>query len=184
MLLAARLRNQHPAQRANGLLLVVRLSSERAYKLCARTAALQRPALRHRRSRGLSPALSAGSDDRSAEPSACNPLLRNRWTGQGFLCSPRGCVTPGSLAFGHGNNFFGVKLKSGWSSGHDDAIVRNDDRAHWTQGPWVDMNPSNGSYVSVNGWTDSPVGTWICTSGITTRSDLRRGDRSVTPFRR
>jgi streptogrisin C len=33
----------------------------------------------------------------------------------------------------------------------------------------VDYNPSNGGFINVSGYSDSPVGTVVCKSGITTK---------------
>lgn len=92
--------------------------------------------------------------------------LRNPSTGQGYLLTAGHCVSAGSYVYSRGI-WFGTTLES-WYPGLDDAIIRKDN-SYWYQGPWVDTNPSNGGYVNVYGYSDAPVGTLICKSGITTK---------------
>jgi len=94
--------------------------------------------------------------------------LRNASTGQGYLLTAGHCVSAGSLTTGQGGVIFGPVLES-WFPTFDDAIVRNDNPGYWIQGPWVDTNPSNGPVIVISGFSDSPVGTSICKSGITTK---------------
>ena len=69
---------------------------------------------------------------------------------------------------GQGNVAFGSVLES-WFPSYDDAIARYNNNGLWTQGPWVDTNPSNGGIITTTGSTDAPVGTIVCKSGITTK---------------
>jgi streptogrisin C len=93
--------------------------------------------------------------------------LRDQSTGQGYLLTAGHCVSTGSSLFGHDGTFFGPVLES-WFDVYDDAIARNDNAGYWTQGPWVDGNPSNGGFYVITGFTDAPIGTTLCKSGITT----------------
>jgi len=56
-----------------------------------------------------------------------------------------------------------------WFPSYDDSITRYNNNGLWTQGPWVDTNPSNGGIITTTGSTDAPVGTIVCKSGITTK---------------
>lgn len=94
--------------------------------------------------------------------------LRNVTTGAKYLLTAGHCVSAGSSLSGQGGVNFGAVLES-WYPSYDDAIIRNDNTAHWIQGPWVDTNPSNGGIVTTSGFTDGPVGTVICKSGVTTK---------------
>jgi streptogrisin C len=95
--------------------------------------------------------------------------LRNPSTGKGFLLTAGHCVSSGSTLTGQGGVAFGPVLES-WFPTYDDALARNDSAGgFWIQGPWVDTNPSNGSFINTSGFTDGPVGTSICKSGITTK---------------
>jgi streptogrisin C len=93
--------------------------------------------------------------------------LRNGSTGQGYLLTAGHCVSTGSTLRGQGGVAFGPVQES-WFPSYDDAIARNDSGGHFVQGPWVDYNPSNGGYITTSSYTDAPVGTSICKSGITT----------------
>ena len=108
--------------------------------------------------------------------------LRNPSTGQGYLLTAGHCVSAGSTLTGQGGVAFGPVLES-WFPGWDDALARNDNPGYWNQGPWVDYNPSNGGVITVSGYTDAPVNTLICKSGITTKwtcGYIRGKDETVT----
>jgi streptogrisin C len=94
--------------------------------------------------------------------------LRNPSTGQGFLLTAGHCVSAGQTLTGQGGVAFGPVLES-WFPGFDDAIARNNNPGFWIQGPWVDTNPSNGGFINTSGFTDAPVNTFVCKSGITTK---------------
>jgi streptogrisin C len=97
--------------------------------------------------------------------------LRNPSTGQGFLLTAGHCVSTGSTVYGQGGVLLGTTVASFFPS-YDDALIRNDNPSYWVQGRWVDTNPSNGSIVTLSGfsgYSDSPVGTYVCKSGITTK---------------
>jgi streptogrisin C len=94
--------------------------------------------------------------------------LRNTSNGKKYLLTAGHCVNAGSTLSGQGGVNFGAVLES-WYPSYDDAIARNDNTAYWIQGPWVDTNPSNGGIVTSSGFTDGPVGTVICKSGIKTK---------------
>lgn len=93
--------------------------------------------------------------------------LRNPSTGQGFMLTAGHCVSSGSTVYGQGWFTFGPVLES-WFPSYDDAFVRNDNPSYWWQGPWVDTSPSNGGVITTRSYTDAPVGTTVCKSGITT----------------
>lgn len=93
--------------------------------------------------------------------------LRNNTTGQGYLLTAGHCTSTGQANYGQGGYYFGPTVSS-WFPGYDDALIRNDNAGHWVQGPWVDYNPSNGGFINVSGYSDSPVGTVVCKAGITT----------------
>ncbi|HEX6352432.1 S1 family peptidase [Actinophytocola sp.] len=93
--------------------------------------------------------------------------LRNPSTGQGYLLTAGHCTAAGQANYGQGSVYFGPTVSS-WFPTYDDALIRNDNPGYWIQGPWVDYNPSNGGFINVSGHSDSPVGTVICKSGITT----------------
>jgi streptogrisin C len=94
--------------------------------------------------------------------------LRNPSTGQGFLLTAGHCTASGQSNYGQGGYYFGPTLSSFFPT-YDDALIRNDSGGYWIQGPWVDYNPSNGGYINVSGYSDSPVGTLVCKAGITTK---------------
>jgi streptogrisin C len=94
--------------------------------------------------------------------------LRNPSTGQGFVLTAGHCVSTGSTVTGQDGTTLGTTMSS-WFPSYDDALIRNDNPSYWIQGPWVDTNPSNGGIVTVSGYSDSPVGTYMCKSGITTK---------------
>lgn len=93
--------------------------------------------------------------------------LRNASTGQGYLLTAGHCTGTGAANYGQNSVYFGPTVSS-WFPTYDDALIRNDNAGYWVQGPWVDYNPSNGGFINVSGYSDSPVGTVICKSGITT----------------
>ena len=98
--------------------------------------------------------------------------LRNQSTGVGFLLTAGHCVRAGERVSGQGGFLgsgvdFGPVMES-WFPTFDDALIRNDYPTKWIQGPFVDLTPSNGRTVPVTGFTDAPVGTTVCKSGITT----------------
>ncbi len=94
--------------------------------------------------------------------------LRNPSTGARYLLTAGHCVSDGSTLRGQGNVAFGTVLES-WFPTFDDAIARYNHNGLWTQGPWVDTNPSNGGVIITSGRTDAPVGTIVCKSGINTK---------------
>jgi streptogrisin C len=94
--------------------------------------------------------------------------LRNPSTGARYLLTAGHCVNAGNTLRGQGNVAFGSVLES-WFPSYDDAIARYNNNGLWTQGPWVDTNPSNGGVIITSGSTDAPVGTVVCKSGITTK---------------
>lgn len=70
---------------------------------------------------------------------------------------------------GHDGNSIGPVLEA-WFPIYDDAIIRVDNPGSWIQGPWVDLDPSQGtSIVLIDSWSDAPVGTSMCKSGVTTK---------------
>jgi streptogrisin C len=95
--------------------------------------------------------------------------LRNPSTGQGYVLTAGHCGAGvvGTQASGQGGVNIGPILEA-WFPTYDDAIIRRDN-SYWIQGPWVDTNPSNGGVITVSGTSDSPVGTSVCKSGITTK---------------
>ena len=94
--------------------------------------------------------------------------LRNPSTGVRYLLSAGHCQSAGSTLRGQGGVSFGRVLES-WFPTYDDSLARNDNTGYWIQGPWVDTNPSNGGIINVSGYTDAPVNTIMCKSGITTK---------------
>lgn len=108
-----------------------------------------------------------GGDQINGSSCSAGFNLRNPWTGQGYLLTAGHCVLAGSSVSGQGGFIFGTTRQSYYPT-YDDAIVSNDYAGYWIQGPWVDLNPSNGSYINITGWTDAPVGTYVCKSGIKT----------------
>jgi len=94
--------------------------------------------------------------------------LRNPSTGVRYLLTAGHCVNAGNTLRGQGNVAFGTVLES-WFPSFDDSITRYNNNGLWTQGPWVDTNPSNGGIITTTGSTDAPVGTIVCKSGITTK---------------
>jgi streptogrisin C len=109
-----------------------------------------------------------GGDEINYRTCSAGFNLRNPSTGQGYLLTAGHCVTTGSTLRGQGGVAFGPVLQSFFPT-YDDAIARNDSGGYWIQGPWVDYNPSNGGYINSYGYTDAPVGTVMCKSGITTK---------------
>ena len=96
----------------------------------------------------------------------------NVWSaslGKGFVITAGHCVAPSSYVYGQGGTYFGPTLESWYTSGYDDALIRNDNAGFWWQGPWVDTNPANGGVIATRGYTDAPVGTTVCKSGMTTK---------------
>lgn len=93
--------------------------------------------------------------------------LRNPSTGQGYLLSAGHCWSVNETVTGQGGHVFGTVVEK-WFPTFDDALIKKTN-SYWTQGPWVDTNPSNGGFVNVYGYSDAPVGTLICKSGITTK---------------
>ena len=98
--------------------------------------------------------------------------LRNQSTGAAYLLTAGHCVRAGERVSGQGG-FLGSGTDFGpvverWFPTFDDALIRNDYPTKWIQGPFVDVTPSNGRTVHVNRFTDAPINTTICKSGITT----------------
>jgi streptogrisin C len=108
-----------------------------------------------------------GGDEINFQTCSAGFNLRNPSTGQGFLLTAGHCTAAGQENYGQGDVFFGYTVASFFPT-YDDALVSNDNPGHWIQGPWVDYNPSNGGIINVSGYSDSPVGTAVCKSGITT----------------
>jgi streptogrisin C len=94
--------------------------------------------------------------------------LRNLSTGARYLLTAGHCVNAGSTLRGQGGVNFG-QVNESWFPVYDDAIARNQNTSYWIQGPWVDVNPSNGGIVTSSGSTDALVGTVVCKSGVTTK---------------
>jgi streptogrisin C len=93
--------------------------------------------------------------------------LRNPSTGQGYLLTAGHCVSAGSSVTGQGGVFFGTVLESFFPT-FDDALIRADNPGFWIQGPWVDVNPSQGGVIVISGPSAAPAGTTLCKSGIRT----------------
>jgi streptogrisin C len=94
--------------------------------------------------------------------------LRNPSTGQGYLLIAGHCVQAGQTVTGQGGVTFGVVQQSFFPT-YDDAIIQATNSAFWIQGHWVDTNPANGGVITITGFTDAPVGTTVCKSGMTTK---------------
>ncbi|WP_158230326.1 S1 family peptidase [Pseudofrankia asymbiotica] len=94
--------------------------------------------------------------------------LRNPSTGKGYLLTAGHCVSQNQTVTGQGGFTFGT-VRSRWFPSFDDSLTEATNPGYWIQGPWIDTNPSNGGFINVSGYTDAPVGTYICKSGITTR---------------
>lgn len=108
--------------------------------------------------------------------------LRNNSTGVRYLLTAGHCVSGGQTVTGSNGTTFGTTLES-WFPSFDDALIRTTNTSGWTQGPWVDTNPSNGGVVVTTGYTDALVGTVVCKSGITTKWTCGRitaKDQTVT----
>jgi streptogrisin C len=93
--------------------------------------------------------------------------LRNKATGQGYLLTAGRCVKAGSTLSGPDGTAFGTVLESRLPTA-DDALAINQSNGFWIQGPWVDTNPSNGPIITLQSYTDAPVGTTVCKSGRAT----------------
>lgn len=109
-----------------------------------------------------------GGDEINGASCSAGFNLRNPSTGQGYLLTAGHCTSTGQANYGQGGVFFGYTVSS-WFPTFDDALIRNDNPGYWIQGSWVDYNPSNGGVINVSGYSDSPVGTVMCKSGITTK---------------
>lgn len=94
--------------------------------------------------------------------------LRNPTTGKGYLLTAGHCVSLNQTVTGQGGSTFG-KVVSRWFPTYDDALIEATNPAYWIQGPWVDTNPSNGGFINITGYTDAPVGTYVCKSGVKTK---------------
>lgn len=92
----------------------------------------------------------------------------NPTTGVRYLITAGHCVTAGSTVTGQDGSAIGPVVER-WFPSVDDALVRVTNIAQWVQGPWVDTNPSNGGVVTINGYSDGPVGAAVCKSGVKTR---------------
>lgn len=89
-------------------------------------------------------------------------------SGRGFVLIAGHCGTTGTSVSGHDGNYIGPIVASYFPT-WDDAIIRNDNSGYWVQGAWVDTAPSEGSSViTITGYSDAPVGTFMCKSGSTT----------------
>ena len=109
-----------------------------------------------------------GGDGINSNSCSAGFNLRNPSTGVRYLLTAGHCVGAGSTLRGQGGVAFGTVLES-WFPTYDDAIARYNNSGAWTQGPWVDTNPSNGGVIITSGRTDAPVGTIVCKSGINTK---------------
>ncbi|MFL6126660.1 S1 family peptidase [Actinophytocola sp.] len=109
-----------------------------------------------------------GGDEINGASCSAGFNLRNPSTGHGYLLTAGHCTSGGQANYGQGGVFFGYTLQS-WFPTFDDALISADNPGYWFQGPWVDTNPSNGGFINVSGYSDSPVGTVVCKSGITTK---------------
>lgn len=89
---------------------------------------------------------------------------RNLSTGVGYVLTAGHCINQGQTARSHGINI-GPAVASFFPT-FDDALIRNDNPGSWIQGPWIWTYPG---FITVTGWTDPPVNTAICKSGMTTR---------------
>ncbi|WP_309116475.1 S1 family peptidase [Saccharothrix sp.] len=94
--------------------------------------------------------------------------LRNVNNGLRYVLTAGHCGPAGTAVYGYTGAQIGT-VQAAFFPTWDDAIVRVTNTAAWTQGPWVDVNPSQGGVVTVSGYSDSPVGTAICKSGVTTK---------------
>lgn len=94
--------------------------------------------------------------------------LRNPSTGKGYLLTAGHCVSLNQTVTGQGGVTFGI-VRSRWFPSYDDALIEATNPSYWIQGPWIDTNPSNGGFINVSGYTDAPVGTYVCKSGIKTK---------------
>lgn len=112
-----------------------------------------------------------GGDDLNFPAGGCSAgfNMRNVNTGVRYMLTAGHCGAAGSMVSGQGGANIGPVLAAFFPT-WDDALIRVDNTAAWTQGAWVDTNPSNGGVVVVsNAWSDAPVGTAICKSGRTTK---------------
>jgi streptogrisin C len=93
--------------------------------------------------------------------------LRNPTTGVGYVLTAGHCGDVNNQTV-HGANAIGPYVASFFPT-FDDALIRVDN-PFWIQGPWVWTYPGPGviGFVTVNGFTDAPVGTPVCKSGRTT----------------
>ncbi|MBL7521920.1 alpha-lytic protease prodomain-containing protein, partial [Frankia sp. CNm7] len=94
--------------------------------------------------------------------------LRNPSNGKRYLLTAGHCVSANQTVTGQGGVTFGT-VRSRWFPSFDDALIETTNTAYWIQGPWIDTNPSNGGFINVSGYTDAPVGTYVCKSGIKTK---------------
>jgi streptogrisin C len=88
---------------------------------------------------------------------------RNLSTGVGYVLTAGHCIASNRTARSHGINI-GPAVASFFPT-FDDALIRNDNPGSWIQGPWIWTYPG---FITVAGWTDPPVNTTICKSGMTT----------------
>ncbi|KOV90062.1 S1 family peptidase [Nocardia sp. NRRL S-836] len=94
--------------------------------------------------------------------------VRNVSTGLRYVLTAGHCGPAGTAVFGYTGAQIGT-VQAAFFPTYDDSLVRVTNTGAWTQGPWVDVNPSQGGVVTVSGYSDSPVGTAICKSGVTTK---------------
>jgi streptogrisin C len=128
-----------------------------------------------------------GGDAINSSSCSAGLNLRNPSTGKGYLLTAGHCVSAGSTLNGHDTTWWGAPIAFGpvlesWFPGVDDALARND-TGHYIQGPWVDTNPTHGGVITTSSYTDAPVGTTLCKSGITTRwtcGQITAKDETVT----
>jgi streptogrisin C len=107
--------------------------------------------------------------DAIGNPGFCSTGFNLRSSaGQGFILTAGHCAVGTASVVGHDGNYFGAVVEA-WFPTYDDALIRNDNPGYWIQRGLVDTNPSHGtSFVTITGYSDAPVGTAVCKSGITT----------------
>jgi streptogrisin C len=109
-----------------------------------------------------------GGDEINFASCSAGLNLRNPNTGQGYLLTAGHCTSYNQANYGQGGVYFGPTVGSFFPV-YDDALIRNDNSSYWIQGPWADLYSSNGPVVTVSGYSDAPVGTFVCKAGITTK---------------
>jgi streptogrisin C len=104
--------------------------------------------------------------------------------GVNYFLTAGHCGQPGDVTSQNGV-FIGPFEQSVFPTS-DEALVRNDNTGFWIQGPWVFAYTGDPNAVfNLSGFRDSPVGTPICKSGITTQvtcGSVTVKDESVNAF--